>query len=161
MVLSAENMQEVTAETAHLRMMPGISHTASAPFDIRPGYGWHRPNRAFCGALDYRHRVRAWSVAEHASFPPAVRTAVATMLCANNRPGCVVSWLPKELLLWMLEGALLWAWRRRRSRRGRRAGRAARRPSGPSLPPSLFLCWRLAFYGFQSFQIQLEAHGCP
>ena len=32
------------------------------------------------------------------------------------------------------------------------------------LPPSLFLCWRLAFYGFQSFQIQLEAHGahdCP
>ena len=30
-----------------------------------------------------------------------------------------------------------------------------------SLPPSLFLCWRLAFYGFQSFQIQLEAHGCP
>ena len=133
MVLSAENMQEVTAETGHLRIMPGISHTASAPFDIRPGYGWHRPNRAFCGALDYRHRVRAWSVAEHASFPPAVRTAVATMLCAHNRPGCVVSWLPKELLLWMLEGALLWAdfpvapKKKAKRKKGGQGGAAAKR----------------------------------
>ena len=39
---------------------------------------------------------------------------------------------------------------------GRSSGDAA-----ALLAPSLFLCWRLAFYGFQSLQIQLEAHGCP
>lgn len=38
---STTGPEEVTFENDHLRIMPGIGHTGSRPFDTRRGYGWY------------------------------------------------------------------------------------------------------------------------
>ena len=69
----------------------------------------YRANRTLCGSLEYRQVERVWRVVEHAEFPLPVRAAVFTVLCASKRPGCVLSLLPVELLLALLEvGRLAW-----------------------------------------------------
>ena len=106
---STMDPDEVTLENDHLRIMPGVGHTGSRPFDTRRGYGWYRANRTLCGSVEYRQLERVWRVAEHAEFPMPLRAAVFTMLCANQRAGCVLSLLPVELLLALLEaGRLSW-----------------------------------------------------
>ena len=99
----------------------------------------YRANRTLCGSLEYRQLERVWCVAEHAEFPLPVRAAVFTMLCANKRPDCVLSLLPVELLLTLLEvGRLTWdgfpslpARKRKKKNADRTAKRARRQASAP------------------------------
>lgn len=107
---STSSPEENVGESEHLRIHPGLGHTGSIPFDVHSG--WLRPNRAPCGVLEYHVRRRCWCVEESSEFPQALRRAVMTMLLANNRPysstSNVLGILPKDVLLYALEGTLEW-----------------------------------------------------
>ena len=68
---------------AHIKLLPGLGHTSSTPFDR--DYGWYRYPRCLAGAIGYTVRRRTWTAEYHAEFPALLQTAMRTMLLCHTR----------------------------------------------------------------------------
>lgn len=74
---------DIVAQDEYIRLLPGLGHTGSTPFD--ENQGWYRSYRGLAGAVSYHVRWKGWTPVEHAIFPTPLREAVRTMLLCNLR----------------------------------------------------------------------------
>lgn len=72
---------DVIGEDDHLRLLPGLGHTGSEPFD--DVNGWYRSYRGIAGTVHYHMRWKGWTPERHREFPEELREAVRTMLLCN------------------------------------------------------------------------------
>jgi hypothetical protein len=71
---------EIADEDEHIRIIPGVGHTSSIPFDRE--YGWYRYPRSLAGRLGYEATLRTWAPRYHTQFPDPLQTAVSYCLRA-------------------------------------------------------------------------------
>lgn len=97
----------IVGEDEYVRLLPGLGHTGSEPFDDTQG--WYRSYRGLAGSVRYRARRMNWNPPQHSLFPVALRNAVVTMLLIQrfgDRYGRNASnlWsLPRDVVLSILE----------------------------------------------------------
>jgi hypothetical protein len=72
----------VVGEDQYLRVLPGLGHTGSRPFDDH--HGWYRSYRGLAGSVGYVMQWKGWSIPRHLEFPLPLRQAVKTMLLCNH-----------------------------------------------------------------------------
>jgi len=70
----------MVCEDTCLRVMPGLGHCGSRPFDHVNG--WYRHGRSPCGSIRYKATLKGWNKNEHHSFPEPMREAVVAMLAS-------------------------------------------------------------------------------
>eukprot|EP01043_Picozoa_sp_COSAG02_P014531 COSAG02_NODE_601_length_19715_cov_445.701315_18_plen_441_part_00 len=92
---------EIADQDAHIRIIPGVGHTSSVPFDRE--YGWYRYPRSLAGRLGYEATLRTWAPRYHKQFPDPLKLAVKTMMLAQKRKGSILSLLPVELVYHVME----------------------------------------------------------
>lgn len=85
---------DIVAEDDYLRLLPGVGHTGSEPFD--EVHGWYRSYRGLAGSVHYHMRWKGWSPERHREFPEALRCAVRTMLLCNLNAAVARSLLQLE-----------------------------------------------------------------
>lgn len=73
----------VVAEDEYLRVLPGLGHTGSRPFDDQ--HGWYRSYRGLAGSVAYSMQWKGWSIPRHIEFPLPLKQAVKSMLLCNYR----------------------------------------------------------------------------
>ena len=92
---------QVADEDEFIRLLPGVGHTSSIPFDR--DYGWYRHPRSLAGRLGYEATLRTWHPRYHKQFPESLRLAIKTMMLAQKREESPLSLLPQPLLYKILE----------------------------------------------------------
>jgi hypothetical protein len=98
---------DIVVEDDFLTVHPGIGHTGSHAFENY--HGWFRAIRGPCGAFSYTATLRSWTAQTHRSFPPALKNAVLAMLLGQQRQGTVLSLLPRDTILEIMEWCD-WGW---------------------------------------------------
>ncbi len=98
---STRHGTEIADQDAHIRIIPGVGHTSSVPFDRE--YGWYRYPRSLAGRLGYEATLRTWAPRYHKQFPDPLKLAVKTMMLAQKRKGSILSLLPVELVYHVME----------------------------------------------------------
>lgn len=73
---------DVVAEDEYLRLLPGLGHTGSAPFEDQ--HGWYRSYRGLAGTVHYKAAWKGWTHLEHRIFPVPLRSAVIAMLVCGQ-----------------------------------------------------------------------------
>ena len=104
---SYSDRDDIVVEDEFLTVHPGIGHTGSHAFETY--HGWFRAIRGPCGAFSYTATLRSWTAQTHTMFPAALKSAVLTMLLGQQRHGTVLSLLPKDTVLQIMEHCD-WGW---------------------------------------------------
>lgn len=102
---SRHHMQQVS-DTGTLTVQPrGVAHLNPEPFNNSSpwgyGRGW-RQNREFVGKLSFGVKWLLWSPEDNMGFPAQFKEVVELLLLCWNRESCVVSWLPQEMLFYIM-----------------------------------------------------------
>ena len=102
------NRQAPFAEDAHVALLPGLGFTGAVPFDSR--HGWNRLNRGMSGRLTYFAVPCHWSLAQHATFPASLRSAVKTLLLSQHQKGSTLQALPAHVIVQHILPRMHWDW---------------------------------------------------
>ena len=92
---------DIVAADEHLTIHPGVGHTGSHAFENY--HGWYRAIRGPSGTVSYTATLRTWTAPTHKIFPAMLRSAVVTMLLCQQRKDTVLSLLPRDIILAVLE----------------------------------------------------------
>ena len=98
-----------SAKTEHLMIESGMAHLNCVPFLSESpwgggwgrGQGW-RNNREFVGKIDYGVRWLLWDPTCTKRFPKVFQQVAYNFITAGYRPGSLVSVLPQEIVLFIL-----------------------------------------------------------
>jgi len=83
----------------------GCAHLCPQPFESRNPWGWGsgwRQDREFVGRISYGVRWMLWNPECDAKFPPSFREISFAFVAAGYRPNSIVSMLPQEMVLYIL-----------------------------------------------------------
>lgn len=102
---SRHHMQQVSDEGTLTVQPRGYAHLNPEPFNSNSpwgyGRGW-RQNREFVGKLSFGVKWLLWSPEDNTGFPAQFKEIVELLLLCWNRESCVVSWLPQEMLFYIM-----------------------------------------------------------
>lgn len=92
--------------TGTLKVLPrAFAHLNSEPFNSHSpwgyGNGW-RQNREFVGKVSFGVKWLLWSPEIHNKFPKEFKNVVELVLLAWHRDSSPVSWLPQEIIFYIL-----------------------------------------------------------
>jgi len=73
---------DIIAEDDHISIHPGVGHTGSEPFDETNG--WYRSYRGLSGIVNYKCRIKGWTITSHKLFPKVLKKSIIQMLLCNN-----------------------------------------------------------------------------
>lgn len=105
---------DVTHSDNFICVTSGLAHISNTPFSPIGMWGWGgswRGNREFVGRLSYGAQYKLWNprAQTHLKFPDHFKTMVWTFLMAANRLESPLSYLPGDVLLYILN-MLRWDW---------------------------------------------------